>query len=75
MGGVVSYEDFLDGDPAIIDRCDAVVLLPNWLDSKGATRERAYALNRGIPVFEWPQQRDYLAEFSRPLDQRPREMV
>jgi len=31
--------------------CDAILMLPGWEQSKGATAERNLALDRGIPVF------------------------
>jgi len=33
--------------------CDAVLLLPCWQDSKGATIERQFAENAGIPIFNY----------------------
>lgn len=38
-----SYEDWLKIDFAMLDACDAVVLLPNWEDSMGAKREIMHA--------------------------------
>lgn len=46
-----SYEDWLHIDFAMIDACDAIVLLPNWVDSMGAKREIAYAYKHGKKVF------------------------
>jgi len=36
----------------MLQRCDSLVLVPNWRDSRGARIERWFALKRGIPVFE-----------------------
>tara|TARA_R110002094_G_scaffold220250_1_gene192759 strand:+ start:386 stop:913 length:528 start_codon:yes stop_codon:yes gene_type:complete len=36
----------------ILERCNAVILLPGWAESKGATMECAIAHNIGLPVFE-----------------------
>lgn len=33
-------------------RCDAVLMLPNWRESRGARVERWVARRQGIPVFE-----------------------
>jgi len=38
-------------DLELLRRCDAVFLIPNWEDSKGARLERDYARQHGIPVF------------------------
>jgi hypothetical protein len=40
----VPYEAWLDSDLETIRRCDAVLLLPNWEQSKGATAERHFAM-------------------------------
>ena len=36
----------------MIDLCDGVLMLDNWVDSAGAKRERAYAIAAGKPVYE-----------------------
>jgi len=46
------YEGYMTKDFAVIDRCDAVYLLPNWKRSSGAIREYAYAKKRGIKIVE-----------------------
>lgn len=48
------YEQFIDGDLRMIDGVDAVVMLPGWTSSRGANIERDYALEKGIPVYEYP---------------------
>jgi len=54
MGGAgVEYEDFLEGDFAIIQKVDFMVLLPNWSSSQGARREKELADDMGLPVFLW----------------------
>ena len=45
---------WLKGDLAMLDRCDAVVALPNWTESVGARAEVARARAAGKPVFVWP---------------------
>lgn len=42
---------WLDGDLAILAKCDAVVMVDGWEESMGATIEQQFALDRGIPVF------------------------
>lgn len=44
---------FLDGDLEILRRCDAVIMLPDWQESSGATAEKAFAESLGIPVLDW----------------------
>ena len=45
-----NYEDYLAADFAIILRCNAVVMMKNWRESQGASREMAFALRNKIPV-------------------------
>lgn len=40
-------------DLEFLRRCDAVVMLPDWIASKGATLERDLALERGLPIYYW----------------------
>lgn len=44
------YERWLAYDFAVIVRCTHVLMLPRWGLSEGATQERQFALDRGIPV-------------------------
>lgn len=57
---------WLDGDLAMLAKCDAVVMTPDWERSSGARAEHVFALERGIPVFysveELKQWMDGLAE-------------
>lgn len=46
-----SYLDWLKIDFAMIDACDAVFLLPNWVDSEGAKKEIVYAFSHNKKVF------------------------
>lgn len=41
---------WLAGDIAILTRCDAVLMTPDWNESSGARGEHAEAQARGIPV-------------------------
>ena len=45
-----TLDDYLAEDFEIIARCDALVLLPGWQDSRGARREVEFASSRGIQV-------------------------
>lgn len=44
------YEMWIKGDLAIIARCDAVLVTPEWERSTGAKAEVAEARRLGIPV-------------------------
>lgn len=47
----VPHEDYMHVCYAIIDICDAVYMLKDWQDSKGARLERNYALDWDKWVF------------------------
>lgn len=47
----VTHEDYLHICYAMIDVCDAVVLLHDWLSSKGAKLERQYAADHNKKIF------------------------
>jgi nucleoside 2-deoxyribosyltransferase len=54
--GIASAEYYLDNDYNIIDRCDAVLLLPCKMERKGGMmsgteKEIDFAETRGIPVY------------------------
>ena len=46
------YEDYIAVSKAMLERCDAILLLPSWDHSPGAKKERALAEKRGIAVFD-----------------------
>jgi len=51
------YEDaamWLEGDLEILRRCDVVVMLPGWKESRGAVAEHAEARRTGKLIYEWP---------------------
>lgn len=39
----------------LLRRCDAVLLLPDWRQSRGAVAEHAEAQRLGLPVYDWDQ--------------------
>lgn len=41
---------WLDGDLAILAKCDAVLMTPDWERSSGASAEYVFAKERGIKV-------------------------
>jgi hypothetical protein len=49
--GTMTAEFWLEGTMELLRRCDAVMMVPGWLDSKGALAERAEAQRIGLPVF------------------------
>ncbi len=46
-----TYDDFIAGDLAFIDGMDALFMLDNWKESKGAVIEHEYAFKKGVPIF------------------------
>lgn len=47
---VMSWEEWLRYDEAVIDRCTHVLMMPRWELSAGAIAEREYALKIGKPI-------------------------
>lgn len=50
--GELTWADFLRGDIAILERCDAICMVGAWEDSQGALRELARARELRLYVFE-----------------------
>lgn len=48
------YDDYIEGDLDILTRCDVIVMLPGWEESRGANVEKGCADRLGIPVYEYP---------------------
>jgi hypothetical protein len=46
-----TWEQYMLADIAALFECEAILMLPNWTDSKGARIEHAIAKEMGIPVF------------------------
>lgn len=49
------YIDYLEGDFKLLARCDAILMLTGWEDSRGAVGEHTFAKERGIPVYYYPE--------------------
>jgi hypothetical protein len=49
-----TYRQIMKGDLMMVARCDAIVMLPNWKASNGATEEFEYAKKLGVPVYYYP---------------------
>ncbi len=48
---VLTFEDFLRIDKDWLRFCDAILILDNWKDSRGATQELEYARALGLKIF------------------------
>jgi len=49
--GVLPDDVWLEGDLEQVKRCDAVLVVPGWENSKGTKGEIEFAAAHGIPVF------------------------
>jgi hypothetical protein len=47
---VFTYDKAMAECLEILVRCDAILMMDGWLDSRGACTERDFALRAGIPV-------------------------
>ena len=50
----IEDDDYIRGDLKILARCDAVIMIPGWEKSSGATAEHNFATTQKIPIFYWP---------------------
>ena len=48
----ITCDQYIQGDLEILERCDGLVLLPNWYESKGSIIEHDHALRNGVPVYQ-----------------------
>ena len=53
MSGVVDEEAFLEGAKVMLQKCDLVVLTPEWEGSQGAKNEIREAINNGLLVYQF----------------------
>tara|TARA_Y100000034_G_scaffold28948_1_gene34802 strand:+ start:169 stop:567 length:399 start_codon:yes stop_codon:yes gene_type:complete len=51
FGSIATWGEFMAGSIAILNRCDALMTVDNWKNSKGAKMEVEFAQNEGIPIF------------------------
>lgn len=51
MWGDYEYADYFDNSQPILDRCDAVFVVPGWENSSGTKKEISSAIMQNIPVF------------------------
>lgn len=54
MEGLADDAFFMAGTMELLRRCDAVILVPNWLSSQGARAEVREAKRLDLPIFEPP---------------------
>lgn len=59
----ITWEDYLEGDKVLVDRSDAILMLPGWEDSKGARVEFDYAKLHSMPIF-YVTEANYLSRMS-----------
>jgi len=50
--GIATDEIFFKGTIEMLSRCDGLILLPSWYESKGTIAELAYCLVANIPVYD-----------------------
>lgn len=59
---------WLRGDLAMLAKCDAILMTPDWQKSSGAREELLFAQHRGIPVFyTLTQLREWMAGTPAPI--------
>ena len=46
----IPWEEWLEYDFAVIDRCTHVLMMPRWGESKGAVEEQRYAVRNAKPI-------------------------
>lgn len=60
--GAAPDDVWLKGDLEFLRRSDLVVMCPGWRNSLGAATEWQTAIKQGIPIYEWPADREMLRE-------------
>lgn len=64
----LSHERWMIGDLEILRKCDAILMLPGWSQSRGAIMEHRFAGELGLPTFYRPQQAADWLRSERPRD-------
>ena len=49
--GIITYEDTLSSDLAVINKCDAIFFCPGWEKGKGTQVEHTFAEKNNIRIF------------------------
>ncbi len=63
--GACPDEVWLDGDIAILRKCDLLVAMPRYLESQGARAEIAAAQLANISVYYWPGDKEVLRRMAQ----------
>jgi len=63
LDGECPRQTWIDGDLEILQRCDLLVVLPNWEESEGTRDEISQACMFDIPIFYWPDDMSKLKSF------------
>jgi hypothetical protein len=53
LDGVVPDLTFLEADIEMLSRCDFIVIMEGWQESKGAKEEVKYAKENQIPIYKF----------------------
>lgn len=70
-GTGITWEQFMAGDLIMISVCDALVMTPNWQESRGAKIEHEYAVTLNIPIFYAPDLPElHITEVRSPIQAR-----
>jgi hypothetical protein len=66
--GIADDQVFLDAGIEFLNRCDALVLAGNWMDSVGCCAELRAAEERHMPVYLWDDDEEKLVPFRIPRE-------
>ena len=49
--GIITYDDTISSDLAIISKCDAIFFCPGWEKGKGTLVDHTFAIKNNIEIF------------------------
>lgn len=58
--GTLPYRAYIEAGLTLLMRADAIILMPGWSDSRGATLERHAALTMGMNVYYYVKEAPHL---------------
>jgi len=62
----IGYDDYIVGDCEILKRCNYILMLDNWEDSKGAKVEKEFAEKYNIKIYYTVEElEDYISGFEK----------